>query len=283
MATERVVPGSGIPLPGARIVASQFQFYLDGTDNLRLEGWNSGTAIALQVFGRYRDDDGNVKTFEASLSLTGDRLLCSRDVPAIRGYVMNLAAYSVGGPEHFGETFVKVSIIRGLTGATIVIGTLLQGYVTVRQSLSWPGSPIQAMSEFPGFMRSVISVGALPGQAMVFTCPINTRWDVLKITASLLTDANPGNRRPYVVGTVLSTTPYCHHVQQIPAGTARSFHWARGLTGNVDTAAIPGTSALPEPNITEYPGLVTVSATGLLAGDQFLAGELVALERLEVN
>lgn len=281
--TERVVPAGGVPLAGARVVASQFQFYLDGTDNLRLEAWSAGSTAYVQVFGRYRDDAGDVKTFEASVGVTSDRLPHSRDVPAIRGYILNLVVYGVGASDHYGDTFVKVSIIRGLTGGIIVLGTLLQGYVTTRQSLAFPGSSIAAMSDFPGYLTEVISAGALPGQNMIFTCPVNTRWDVLKITASLLTDATVVNRRPYVLGTVLSNTPYCHHVQQIPASTARVFHWARGLTGNIDTAAIPNTSAMPDPNLVEYPGLMTVSATGLVAGDQFLSGSLVALERLEVN
>ena len=168
---ERVVAASPIPIAGGRVIASPFQFYLDGNDNIRVEGWNSCIGAVLEVQGRAIDENGQTQTFNMSLPLTADRMRARRDFAAVRGYILNLIAIARDVEPCIGQTFVRVSIIRGFTGATIVLGVLLQGYVTSQQGLGWPGSPIENSLEAFPVNRCLLGTVPSVGQNFSETVP----------------------------------------------------------------------------------------------------------------
>jgi len=95
-AGERIIVANPLVSAGGRVIASPFQFYLDGADNLRIEGWNSLTGVSLQVYGRFFKDDGTVQVFQQVLALTANRLRTVGDFAIVRGYLLNLVVTAVG-------------------------------------------------------------------------------------------------------------------------------------------------------------------------------------------
>lgn len=281
---ERVVPASVIPLATARVIVAPFQLYLDGADALRLEGWSSAPNTTLQAFGRVLLEDGSVDTFQTFIFAPDTAARVVKDLPMPRGFLMNLTVIVTGAAPVLGRVFTRASIIRGLTGATIVTGTLLQGYVTSSQAQSWPGSPLQQTDGIPGYVVQSFAISPGPGNPMSFTVPAGRHWSLLSAQCSLTTDATVINRRPQVVPVGSNQTFIVHHTQVLGASGTLSFFWANGLTGNVDTTSVPNTAALPSRVELDVGEQIFISAGNLQPGDEFLGGGNVAvLERLQVT
>jgi hypothetical protein len=100
-----------------------------------------------------------------------------------------------------GQVFVIVQIVRGFSGATEVLGTLLQGYVTTTQGLGWPGSPIVSSTEGEPAIRFIRGTTPAPGSAFTETVPTGARWELLAIKFSVAASAAVVTRyvRLYVV------------------------------------------------------------------------------------
>jgi len=281
---ERIVSATPIAVAGGRIIASPFQFYLDGADNVRIEGWNSLTGVTLQVFGRFFRDDGTVQVFESSLPLTADRVRTVGTFPAVRGYLLNLTLSVIGATPKLGQTFGRVSIVRGFTGATIVVGTLLQGYCAANQALAWPGSPIQHTDEIEGYFRGISGTIPAAGQPINEVVPTGAHWRLYALGLDLTTNAVAGNRRPqFMFDTGAGTGAIVHAVATVPASALASFFFSAGLTGNLFTPLNNSCSAMPPDVQLTSGGSFRVFSDLGIAGDQFTAVEYQVRERLEVN
>lgn len=179
---------------GNRVIASPFQFAMTGEDNLRLSVANSLVGVTVNLDGRFLDQDNKIQAFSYTFTPTADRLVTSMRIPMGRGFVLNLTSYARTGAPKIGQTFVKVDVIRGFSGATIALGTMLQGYVAANQSLGWPGSPIQSSLDGGGFIRFFNGTMPGPGAEISETVPTGARWEVLRVLAGLQASAAAANR-----------------------------------------------------------------------------------------
>lgn len=282
--TERIVAASPIASAGGRVIVAPFQFYLDGADNIRIEGWNTLTGAVLQVHGRFYKEDGTMQIFGATLPLTADRVRTVVDVPLARGYITNLIVTVTGATPLLGQTFARVSIIRGLTGATIVVGTLLQGYLTGALGLAWPGSPIQQVHEVAGYMRSFVGTDPAVGLPITETVPAGAHWRIFSMQFGLSTDATAGDRQPYIQINDPGGNQYFRvsTVGICPPSSVRSFFAAEMIP---DTLTQPVTGTM-----TAYPHAELSAGSEILIwtdvadpGDDFLSPpRMMVQERLEV-
>lgn len=281
---ERIVQASVIPLAGGRVVASPFQFYFDGNDNLRVEGWNTAPGATLQVFGRFVRANGEVNSLNHVLPLTADRLRNVSDFAVGDGYMLNLVVVVTGATPKIGQTFARVSVIRGLSGATIVLGIMLQGTVTSQQALAWPGSPIASSLDGPGVDRTLVCTVPAAANPISETVPTGARWSILAAYAALLTDANVGNRIVYFEHMPLGTPVYISvHPQTAPATTGSAFFWACGFPIETVPANNLTTANLSTPSILTEGDRAQINFFNEFAGDQFTDGRLQLLEWLEVK
>src|SRR4051812_32014952 len=109
---------------------------------------------------------------------------------------MNITAFASAGTPIIGQTFVRVQLIRGLSGATLPIATLLQGYVTSRQDLAYPGSPIRMSTEDAFPVRIITGTDPAAGVEIVETVPDGAVWELVSVTARLVTSAAAAVRFP---------------------------------------------------------------------------------------
>jgi hypothetical protein len=281
---ERVIAASPIPIAGGRVIASPFQFYLDGADNIRVEGWNSCSGAALEVQGRAIDDQGMIQTFNMVLPLTADRTRARRDFAAVRGYILNLIVLAREAAPCIGQTFARVSIIRGFTGATTILGVLLQGYVTSQQGLGWPGSPIQHSLEAMPVDRFLIGTVPSAGNAFVETVPTGARWQLVSVLASLTTAAGGVNRLVNLANQRGGTfSDFYVHATYQPPSTTVLYSWGLNLPIVVDLASGRGQLAFRDDLFLSSGDTVLASLVNFAAGDQWTVVRLSVREWLEVE
>lgn len=183
---ERVFPGQAIIDREGRVLASPFQFTTDGDDNLRLVSANSLVGVRLQVQGRRLDEKGRIKTFAFDHVPNSDRTATTTNHPFGLGALLNLTVSVSAGSPVIGQTYVTVQLIRGLSGAMIVLGTLLGGYVTATQFLGWPGSPIVSSTSGEPAARVIVGTDPAADTIVTETVPTGARWELLSVQVTLV-------------------------------------------------------------------------------------------------
>lgn len=280
---ERIVQANPIALAGGRVIASPFQFYFDGNDNLRVEGWNTVTGASLLVQGRFVNEAGAVEAFSRELPLTADRLRVAGDFAMARGFILNLVVTVIGAAPKIGQTFARVSVIRGFTGATLVMGVLLQGYVTSQQGLGWPGSPIVSSTDGEPVIRFFNGTMPAAGAEISETVPTGARWSIVRCLASLTTNGVAGNR--YVNLACIDSALYNFRSVQPTAQAPGVFHvyvWSPNLPPVYDPVNFVSMQPLAHDSALMAGQSLETFTTGLQAGDQYSEPRMYVREWLDV-
>lgn len=195
---ERAIPAVRVPLLSGGDAAAFFPFATTGEDNLRVTTFNSVGGVNVEIAGRVRGADGTPKTFSFIHALTDDRLAQSVNYALSAGVLLNLTVHTTGQEILFGHAFVIVQLIRGFTGDTTVLGTLLQGYITGTQHLSWPGSPIKHTREHDGVVRFLYPADPGAGLAVTQLVPPGAIWQPISLRFRFTASAAAANRQPFV-------------------------------------------------------------------------------------
>lgn len=266
-----------------RIFLSPLQYALDGTDALRIVGANSAAGIAITLAGYRIDETGNKHPFEHTLTPPSTRLPFQQDFPLGAGALLNVTSYVSSGSSVVGQTFIAVHLVRGSTGGTVLLGTLLSGYVTPNQAMAWPGSPLMRSTDGSGFTRRVTASAPAVGVDIQHFAPVNTRWRVQSFRATLVTSAAAGNRFPVfevrdpTLASVLLDVPA--NIGQT-AGTTLAYTWAQGLNALAVAARV--VQAIPHGLILPVSSAIQTLTVGLLGGDQWSSSELVVEEWIDL-
>lgn len=167
--------------------------------NLRIESFNSAAGVTLTIVARIQSfaDDPVINVF-AHVPNT-DRTIKATDFPLPEGWLISLQVYANAGTPRRGQCYVRVSLIEGFTGATISMTTLVQGYVQDTSARAWPGSPIEASGDGPGFVRTTLGTNPAAGLEISETVPTNARWLLKTFRFPLTTSAVVANRRPTLI------------------------------------------------------------------------------------
>lgn len=258
----------------------------EGEDNLRIITVCSVAGVAVTIGGRARASDGTLSAFAHVVAPPSDRSVLVTDVALAPGYLVNLAAYASAGTPKIGECFVIVQLIRGFSGATIVVGELLADYVTARQAVAWPGSPIRSSIEGGGCIKTFEGTQPAAGADIFETVPDNTRWELIAVRAVLTCSSTAANRKAQLFIRDQVAGSYAAGFTRFVSASANQQHfhyWGRSVDEvNVQTEnwwAIP----LPHDVILLATHQVRIFALAMQAGDQWTAPFLHVREWLEVD
>ena len=270
-ATERAFPAAKLPLVSGGDAAAFFPFGTTGEDNLRVTSFGSVAGVNLELSGRLRHPDGRITTFTHLDVASADRLGLTHNYPLGAGVLLNLTLHTTGEQILFGHCFAIVHLIRGFSGGTVVLATLLQGYVTGTQHLGWPGSPIKHTREHGGLVRFVFPANPGAGAALLETVPAGAIWEPIGIRVRLICSAVAGARQVFVEYlTGLGGTGLFYVASPFIAGAGNDFTSNFGNGAFWDNA-MAGASAhpqgLPAIEVSQNYAL-NISAFGLLGGDQ---------------
>ena len=285
MAAERIIVANPLASAGGRVIATPFQFVLDGTENLRIVSVNSASGVALTLQGRMLDSAGKIRPIRETHLPNSDRSAKTQDYAFGAGTILNLSVVATAGSPSIGQTFVIVEVIQGLSGNTQVLGTLLQGYVTTVQQLAWPGSPLQNSFDTNGVVRVITGTAPGLGQDVVVTVPVGARWQVLAFRVVLTTDAVGVTRVPLLQ---LSSSGIIYIRSLIdpgvPPGTvAQLVMWYPGASNPAAFTNAASVGVIPNETFVLAGDTLIVTAANGDAGDQFGAPIYVVREWLEVN
>lgn len=255
---EQAFVAPPIASAGGRVIASPFQFYTTGEDNLRIVSVNAYVGVRLKIQGRFIDAKGVISASSWDHTPNTDRTKKTDDVPLGVGAVLNLTVFASQGTPLIGQTFVIVQLVRGLGAAAIVLGTLLQGYVTSAQALGWPGSPIVSSTDGEPAVRTIAGTNPAIGVDIIETVPTNARWELLSVQATLNRSAVGAAGEVVLVldQTVISFGVIVSHITAGP-GTSNTITFGIGL---VTFSAPFGTGLLINGSLPE---------NRLLAGEDF--------------
>lgn len=239
------------------VVVSPFQFGLDGNDVLRIKAANALVGGRIVVNGRRLTSEGTIEPFSFVHVPNADRTVTTTVHPLGVGSLLNLAAFVEGSTPSVGQCFVIVQIVRGLTGPQVLLGTLLQGYVTSTQGLGWPGSPIQNSLDTGGYIKSWVGAGFGAGAEWRETVPTGARWQLLWLLTHLSTAAGGTDR---LTAMRMQQGGLDLHMAiaavAVPPSSGRNFHYTPNLP--VQEFPLFGVSHIPLPD-----------PTILVAGDTF--------------
>lgn len=231
-------------LPGifqrARIIISPYPFGVAGDDNLRIISFNATPGVIIECDFRFLATDRSIKSNRVLHTPNSDRSLKQQDYQLGAGFVTNVTVRASSGTPILGSCFVIVQLIRGLTGATIPLGTLLAGTMTSTQALGWPGSAIEN-SLTVGYTRLITGTTPAAGAEVNELVPTGARWEVSAFIAKLTTSAAALTRNPNLFVDDNSATPYA--ANGVPVGLApsnfQSFVWLANYPNLTPLAAQP--------------------------------------------
>jgi len=195
---ERVYPAVKLPLLAGGDAAAFFPFATTGEDNLRVTTFGYVGGSAVEISGRIRQPDGTMTTFTHTSPASANGLARAVEFPLGAGVLLNLTLHTTGEELLFGHCFAIVQLIRGFTGATAVMATLLQGYVTGTQHLAWPGSPIKHTREFDGLMQFGFPANPAAGAPLQLVVLPGVIWRPVSVKMRFTASAAVANRQVFV-------------------------------------------------------------------------------------
>lgn len=175
--------------------------YLTGEEFIRLTAFNGAAGVTLTLSGRFLPsplpgDSGppHPRPFSTPLIPATDRSASTRIDPLGQGWLLSAAVVASGGTPRRGQCFVVVDLVRGGAAAGTALLTLVQGYVSVQERRTWPGTLLEPMSAGPGALRSITGTDPAANVEISETVPTNARWRLLAVFATLVTDGNVAAR-----------------------------------------------------------------------------------------
>lgn len=281
-ATERIFLAS--PTTGRAAAALAAPWLFTGEDNLRVVIVNSQPGIVVTLDGRrLGPTDTSPQAFTQSFTPSADRTPNTFNFAFGDGLLLNCSVVVSQGNPLVGQTYVMVQVIRGLQGATLVLGCLLGGYVTAMQHLAYPGSPIESSTAGEPFVRSIIGATPAAGAEIAETVPAGARWELLSLYAFLF--STNGVARPelrHLTGATLLWQAIAPSAQG--AAATVNYNWLAGVQViPAGGGGVSGTQMAPLPiqAICLAGELITTSAVNN-AADQWSAPHYIVREWLEV-
>jgi len=272
------IGGDGRPLlePGA--------LFVDGNYALRLNAWCSVAGVTLALRSRFlRSQDGELVDSGDQLKPTSDRLLTTFDAQLGAGFPLNVNVFALAGTPLIGQCFVQVQIVRGTGVAATVLATVLQGYVSATQALSWPGSPLQNSLDGQGALRSIFTAAGALGQEVGVNVPVNARFQIMAFRGKFVTDATVAARNPSLAfADAFSGYVNSPMNSAQPAGTTFFYTWMTGFGYLVASLGTNFQASLPVGMLLPAGHSVATGTSGIQITDQWFNVDLVVRDWIDV-
>lgn len=253
-------------------------------DQLRISSVNSLVGVTLSVTGRVTDDTGLVTPVQFLHTPATDRSLTSDDFVLGAAARLNLSVQASVGTPRIGQTYVLAQLVRGITGAQVILGTLFAGYVTGAQPLGLPGSFIESSIATGGVIRALAGTNPAVGAEVSETVPTGARWQLLAFRVGFATSGTAINRRPTLVlqgnGVSVANIPLFAVVGE---NTNATISWLPGAPVESSPTTVAMLALLPPEAILLAGDTITTSTINLQPGDDYTGPNILVREWLEVS
>jgi hypothetical protein len=246
--------------------------YVSSDDVLLVQVNNTNaTSPTVNIGIRFLSPDGQLMPQLETIVPSSSGAVNTKQIPMQEGFLLGLVVSSPLALMR-GECFVSVYIVRGFgLGSQATFHKLSQGYVTIFDSLAWPGGAMESSTSGQGNLRSITGTAVGAGVDISEVVPGGRRWRLLTFRAQLTASAAVANRAPsfQISESIVRPLYAIDPLQAQTASQAFVYNWARGIgnrfanVGNVNQNA-------PIPDMLLFAGntIKTVTAN-LQAGDQW--------------
>jgi hypothetical protein len=234
---ERAFLGAPVTF-GRGAVASSFQYILTGEEFLRVYAdtlKQAGETIVVtgRLWSLQRQQLQVFRHEISAVSIPGGAFFTYALEP---GALLNLRI-ATANQIPLNTMFVRAQIVRGPGPAQTVLGTLLQGYISLNNDLGWPGSPIETTHAGRGRLADGFWQPLFLPTRLEVTVPTGRRWEFVASRFNVTTDATVGNRD--VTFAALDDTGQTHYTG------VSNFVQTAGLTSRYSIGAgLAGTAQL---------------------------------------
>ena len=280
--SEVIIRPGAQPASG-RVTPATFPFYTTGEDDLRIVSWNSAPGVQLSIHARTIDQRGVVSPDSWDHTPNTDRSAKTTDITLSGSTILNLTVFARAGAPLMGQTFVSVQLVRGMGAAAIVLGTLLQGYVTNQQALAWPGSPLQQSTDGSGAVRTIAGTIPAAGGEILETVPTGARWELMSFNCGLTPGVLFAKRIPILKAASPALLIFELVASDgIDAPNSLRFSWTSGIgvTGLVSGARLQQSLPVAFPLLSG--AVIATNTLNLDASDQYTFLHYTVREWLEV-
>jgi hypothetical protein len=255
--------------------------YITPDDSLTIRAWTALTGVTLAFDARVLFPDGRIGSYWDRYALTGGVAENSFEIRLAEGFLLSLwirptTTVPVGG------CWVQCILQRGGGAAATQVQLIAAGYATTRAGLAWPYPRYQNPVEGPGRLRRIKGTDPGPGNIIMEYVPSGTRWKLISLFCTFTTSATAGNRAVYLyfldsLGLWLAVPP---GVLQ-PASSVAYYTWSIGVQNYAPAVALYYAMPLPADLYLQAGADIMVAASGMQAGDDFSAPQLLVEEWVE--
>lgn len=171
--------------------------YVTGEDALCATVFNAAAGVTVTITGRMLEfGQTRPSPFTQTIVPATDRSASVVRFTIGDGWLLNAQILVSAGTPSIGQTFARLSLVRGTTSNAIDLFTLAAGYVTAKMPLSYPGSGVLASIEGAGALRSITGSTPAAGAESSEAVPTGARWELLAWRASFGASAAVATRQP---------------------------------------------------------------------------------------
>lgn len=277
---ERIFPAAPVQL-GRGVISSPFQFAFTGEDRLELTVICLSGSVTIALGTRWITDEQQIFADERTHRTPAVATWETVYFDVSRGFVLNALLYLKAGTPQRGQCWVRLRVVRGASDNPPPLGTLLQGYLTLRSDLAFPGSLMEHPQEGAGALATYGDMGEPGfGQKWELEVPAHRRWRLYSVLADLATDATAANRQPWLQIETPSGVEVFRSATPITQTASQSMRHAWSIGMPLDTLVASSLSLggiLTELRLP--PGsIVRTTGTGIQAGDVWTEGRALVEE-----
>lgn len=260
------------------------ELFITGEDNLRVTIVNALVGVVVTIAGRVYDPvAGVIIPFHRTITPASNRTATTAVIPLGSGFVLDLTAYASTGAPLSGQTYVVLTLVRGLSGPLVQLAMLAGDYITSVQALCWPGSSPKSSIVGEPYVRAISGTTPGAGVEITETCPTGARWCVVSFLAGFVASA-AGVDRQMILQHHSSAIVRAESVaiKGVPPSGSGNLTWAPGLTDIADASGTHFSSAWIADNRLIAGDTLKTSTNNIQPGDQWTAPFYVVREWLEV-
>jgi hypothetical protein len=189
-------PGGSYETPIPPLVAmGGAPLYVTGEDALAVTVFNAAAGVTVTVTGRILQfGSTRPSPFAQPIVPATDRSASVARFTLGDGWLLNAQVIVSAGTPAIGQTFARLSLVRGITVNAPDLFTLGADYVTAKQPLSYPGSGVTDATDGAGALRSITGATPSAGAEVSETVPTGARWELLSIIWTFVTAVAVANR-----------------------------------------------------------------------------------------
>jgi hypothetical protein len=233
----------------------------------------------VRLFARVLLPNGNIVPNDWTYAATNGRQGQNFYQRVAEGFLLSLTVYGSSATVP-GQTYVRVSLIRGTIAVNGLSQVLIQGYSTLQNPLSWPASELQPQSAGRGNIRSITGTTPAPGQNISEVVPFFALWRLIAFTFTLAASAAGGPRTVFLsIDDGANQFTYIGTAATVPAAGTNVFSFADGYVSSA--VAVYQMAPLPSQLYMPTGYRIRTSTSGLDVADAYFGVQYVVEEWLQ--